>query len=51
MGKKMNEIEVELSKCCNAALLADLDYNEIHYWSDVAEAPLVCEICGEKVSE
>jgi hypothetical protein len=36
-----------LSQCCNAELMADLDSEESHSWQDVANATLVCEVCGE----
>ena len=38
----------ELSKCCNASLMADLDSSKSHYWSEIADAPQVCEICGQR---
>ena len=36
-----------LSQCCDAILLPDLDPEESHSWQDVADATLVCEVCGE----
>lgn len=37
----------DLSKCCNAVLMADLDPEESYSWEDVANAPMVCEVCGQ----
>ena len=36
-----------LSQCCDAELMPDLDSEESHSWEDVANANLVCEVCGE----
>lgn len=40
--------ESHLSKCCKAGLITDLNPEKNHYWSEVAHAPLVCEVCGER---
>jgi hypothetical protein len=39
-------MESQVSKCCEAALMTDLDSDKDYFWSEVAEAPLVCEVCG-----
>jgi hypothetical protein len=38
--------ETPLSKCCDAPLMHDLDPEKSYFWSEVAEAPEVCEVCG-----
>lgn len=41
----------ELSKCCEATLFPDLDPEKSHSWQDVADATLVCEVCGKSNEE
>lgn len=41
----------ELSPCCDAPLVPHLEGEESHSWSEVANAPKVCEVCGAVVPE